>query len=93
MLAGNVCGLVAARPGGTSRRGTVALPRIVDVLLLPSVSEPFLAWTISGEVEFQEREDKGPWITQRLTKGSFFLTSGGALVVKLAMTPRLEIFL
>ncbi len=57
---------------------TVALPRIVDVLHLPSVSEPFLAWTISGDVEFQEREDKGPWITQRLTKGSFFLTSGGA---------------
>jgi len=57
---------------------TVALPHIVDVLHLPSVSEPFLAWSISGEVEFQEREEKGPWITQRLTKGSFFLTSGGA---------------
>jgi len=57
---------------------TVALPRIVDVLHLPSVSEPFLAWSIWGEVEFQEREEKGPWITQRLTKGSFFLTSGGA---------------
>jgi len=57
---------------------TVALPRIVDVLPLPSVSEPFLAWTISGEVEFKEREGKGPWITQRLKKGSFFLTSGGA---------------
>lgn len=57
---------------------TVALPHIVDVLHLPSVSEPFLAWNISGEVEFQERESKGPWITQRLTKGSFFLTSGGA---------------
>ena len=57
---------------------TVALPRIVDVLHLPSVSEPFLAWTISGEVEFQEREGKGRWITQRLRKGAFFLTSGGA---------------
>ena len=57
---------------------TVALPRIVDVLHLPSVSEPFLAWTTSGEVEFQEREGEEPWFTQRLTNGSFFLTSGGA---------------
>jgi hypothetical protein len=33
----------------------VAPPSSVDALHLPSVSEPFLAWTISGEVEFQER--------------------------------------
>ena len=57
---------------------TGALPRAVEVLQLPSVSEPFLAWTISGEVEFQEREGQGPWLKRRLTKGSFFLTSGGA---------------
>jgi len=30
------------------RAWTVALPRTVDVLHLPSVSEPFLAWTTSG---------------------------------------------
>ena len=57
---------------------TIALPRNVEMLPLPSVSEPFLAWTISGEVEFQEREGKRPWITHRIKKGSFFLTSGGA---------------
>ena len=57
---------------------TVALPRVVDVLPLPSVSEPFLTWTTSGEVEIQEREGKGPWITQRLKKGSFIPTSGSA---------------
>jgi len=45
---------------------------------LPSVSEPFLAWTLSGEIDFQERENKGPWITNRIKKGSFFLTTGGA---------------
>lgn len=45
---------------------------------LPSVSEPFLAWTISGEIDFQEREYKRPWITHRISKGSFFLTTGGA---------------
>jgi AraC family transcriptional regulator len=57
---------------------TIALPRVVDMLPLPSVSEPFLAWTVSGEAEFQEREGNRPWITHRIEKGSFFLTSGGA---------------
>jgi AraC family transcriptional regulator len=56
----------------------IALPPVVDTLYLPSVSEPFLAWTTSGEVDFQEREDEQPWITHRIRKGSFFLTSGGA---------------
>jgi AraC family transcriptional regulator len=53
------------------QRDTVSAP-------LPAVSEPFLAWSISGEVDFQEREGNGPWITNRIKKGSFFLTSGGA---------------
>jgi AraC family transcriptional regulator len=57
---------------------TAALPPVMDTLNLPAVSEPFLAWTVSGEAEFQEREDKRPWITHRLKRGSFFLTSGGA---------------
>jgi len=33
---------------------------------------------MSGEVDFQEREYDRPWITHRIKKGSFFLTSGGA---------------
>jgi AraC family transcriptional regulator len=56
----------------------IAPPRNVDMLSLPSVSEPFLAWTVSGEAEFQEREGKRPWVAHRIKKGSFFLTSGGA---------------
>jgi AraC family transcriptional regulator len=57
----------------------VAIPSIVDTIHLPSVSEPFLAWTMSGEVDFQEREnEQQTWITNRIKKGSFFLTSGGA---------------
>jgi AraC family transcriptional regulator len=56
----------------------IAPPRNVDLLSLPAVSEPFLAWSASGEAEFQEREGKQPWITHRIQKGSFFLTSGGA---------------
>jgi AraC family transcriptional regulator len=55
-----------------------SLPRVVNSLPLPSVSEPFLAWTISGEVEFQEREGSRPWIAHRVKKGALFLTTGGA---------------
>jgi AraC family transcriptional regulator len=54
-----------------------ALPPVVETLHIPSVSEPFLAWITSGEVDFQEREDGQPWITNRIKKGSFFLTTGG----------------
>jgi len=56
----------------------IAPPRNVDTLPLPAVSEPFLAWTLSGEAEFQEREGNQPWTTHQIKKGSFFLTSGGA---------------
>jgi AraC family transcriptional regulator len=55
-----------------------SLPPTVDTLHIPSLSEPFLAWVTSGEVDFQEREDGGPWVTNRIRKGSFFLTTGGA---------------
>jgi len=56
----------------------IAPPRNVPIAPLPAVSEPFIAWTCSGEAEFQERENsRQPWITHRIKKGSFFLTSGG----------------
>ncbi len=51
--------------------------RQTDALPMPAVSEAYLAWTFSGEVEFQEREPGGEWITHRLRPGSFFLTTGG----------------
>ena len=51
--------------------------RETDALEMPGVSEAYLAWTFSGEAEFQEREGSGPWITHRIKKGSFFLTTGG----------------
>jgi hypothetical protein len=38
----------------------VAQPPEGDTSTLPSVSESFLGWTISGEVDFQEREYKRP---------------------------------
>jgi AraC family transcriptional regulator len=51
--------------------------RETGALALPAVSEAYLAWTFSGEAEFQEREGNGPWITHRIKAGSFFLTTGG----------------
>lgn len=51
--------------------------RETDALAMPGVSEAYLAWTFSGEAEFQEREGNGPWITHHIKKGSFFLTTGG----------------
>ena len=57
----------------------IASPRAVDLVHLPAVSEPFIAWTMSGEAEFQEREGGRPWITHRIRRGSFFLTTGGGV--------------
>ena len=45
---------------------------------MPAVTEPLIAWTTSGEVEAQEREENGPWVTSRLKKDSLFLTAAGA---------------
>jgi len=41
----------------------------------PAVNEPLLQWTISGEVEVEEREDNGPWVRSLIEKNSLFLTS------------------
>ena len=38
----------------------VALPPEGHRLPLPSVSEPFLAWTMSGEVDFRSANENGP---------------------------------
>lgn len=51
--------------------------RETEGLVMPGVSEAYLAWTFSGEAEFQEREGNSPWITHGIKKGSFFLTTGG----------------
>lgn len=56
----------------------LAPPRHAEMVPLPSVNEPSLAWTYSGEADFQEREKGRPWITNRIKRGSFFLTTGGA---------------
>jgi AraC family transcriptional regulator len=56
----------------------ISLPACAEAFSMPSVNEPFVAWTISGEAEFQERENDGPWVTSRIKRGSLFLTAAGA---------------
>jgi AraC family transcriptional regulator len=60
------------------RLSIFALPPVMDVFAIPSVSEPFIAWTTSGDIEMQERENNGPWLTSRVRAGSMFLTAAGA---------------
>src|SRR6516164_6773702 len=75
--------LVSARNDAWSeiKASIVALPPFADTSQVPSVSEPFLVWITSGEAEFQERQNNGPWHTTRVKKGSFFLTFGGAPLI------------
>jgi AraC family transcriptional regulator len=56
----------------------VALPAKTEAFTMPSVNEPFVAWTLSGEADFQERENDGPWVTNRIKKDSLFVTGAGA---------------
>lgn len=54
------------------------LPREANGVSMPSVNEAFIAWTISGEAAFQERENDGPWMSSSLKPGSLFITGPGA---------------
>ncbi len=74
---GSACSRAGARRGGTSRRGSPP-PPAVETFHLPAVSEPSLAWATAGGVDFREREGGGPRVTNRIKKGAFFLTTGGA---------------
>lgn len=60
------------------RLSVFALPPTADIFTMPAVPEPLIVWTTSGEAETQEREGEGSWLTTRVRKGSFFLTSAGA---------------
>jgi AraC family transcriptional regulator len=78
MWAENAYLTVGAKPGETSKPGLSRCPPWpIRCSFHPSANRSS-PWTISGEVDFQERENNQPWITHRIKKGSFFLTSGGA---------------
>ncbi len=42
----------------------------------PAASEPCLIWTTPGEVEVEERENKGRWIKSLIKKRPFFFDFG-----------------
>lgn len=60
------------------RVSIVSLPPVAETYSMPAVTEPFICWVTSGEIEAQERENDGEWLTTRIKKDSMFLTSAGA---------------
>lgn len=61
-----------------ARLSVFELPEVAEPFTMPAVTEPFIAWAASGNAEFQEREDQGPWKTTRVRKGTLFVTAAGA---------------
>jgi len=45
---------------------------------VPSINEPYLMWFVSGELEIKEREGNNPWLTSRVKRKTFFLTTSGS---------------
>ena len=60
------------------RLSVFELPPVAETFTMPAVTEPFIAWAASGDAEFQERENNGPWINSRVKKGTLFVTAAGA---------------
>lgn len=60
------------------RLSVFALPLVAETFTMPAVTEPFIAWAASGDAEFQERENNGPWTNSRVKKGTLFVTAAGA---------------
>lgn len=60
------------------RLSVFELPHEAETFMMPAVTEPFIAWAASGDAEFHEREGNEPWKRTRVTKGTLFVTAGGA---------------
>jgi AraC family transcriptional regulator len=69
---------VVALDSETASIGQIVTHRQVNDLPLNGRNFLQLLFLGAGAVDFQEREDGQPWITNRIKKGSFFLTTGGA---------------
>jgi AraC family transcriptional regulator len=61
-----------------ARLSVFELPHVAETFLMPAVTEPFIAWAASGDAEFYEREGNEPWKRTHVTKGTLFVTAGGA---------------
>lgn len=60
------------------RLSVFELPHVAETFMMPAVTEPFIAWAASGDAEFHEREGNEAWKRTRVTKGTLFVTAGGA---------------
>jgi len=68
------CVANAQGPAWRSLRAAVYVAPPKGAVTSPGLSEPLLQWTISGEVEVEDREGDGPWNRTLIKKDSFFLT-------------------
>lgn len=75
---GGTCLLASNGEAWSDLRASVYTVPSQGTVFTPSISEPVLSWTRSGEVEIEDREVNGPWVKSLIKKGSFFLISGGA---------------
>jgi AraC family transcriptional regulator len=57
----------------------IAAPPTGENYDIPAVSEPYLLWVTSGEIEIHDRENNAPWVRNIVKRGMFFfVTSGGS---------------
>lgn len=61
-----------------ARLSVFELPHVAETFMMPAVTEPFIAWAASGDAEFHEREGNEEWSRTHVTKGTLFVTAGGA---------------
>lgn len=72
---------IARGRGGAWREMTamlVSAPPEGENYNIPAVSEPYLLWITSGEIEIQDREIGGAWFRSRAKRGTFYFATGGA---------------
>lgn len=80
-LAGYPPGELRAASGGPAWRdvelSVFKLASTAEAFDMPAVSEPFIAWIVSGEGETAEREVGAQWLHSRIKPGSLFITMSG----------------
>jgi AraC family transcriptional regulator len=73
--------MIAASAGPAWRdvqMSVFSLTAAAEAFEMPAVSEPFIAWVVSGEAQTREREVGGTWLHSHIKPGSLFLTMSGA---------------
>ena len=69
------CLAIGRGPAWRDLRAAVYEIPAEGVTTSPGTTEPLLQWTISGEVEVEDREGEGPWHRTLIKRDAFFLTA------------------